>query len=171
VKICCVIHIKLFTVCTRPAVYTVHMYTAHVHARTRPCTRVYVAVYTTVYTAVYGPCTRVHGVYGGRVHDRIHVYAGYMARVHAVHGRVHVYRTVYVAVYTAVFTACMFTARTRPAVYAACTQPFIRSCTRIHGPYSKRIECATFSQTVVVTPVNKAKHHIACHPKVVKYGV
>ena len=121
-------------------------------------------MYTVAYTTVY---SRVRGC----VHDRIHVYAGYMARVHAVHGRVHVYRTVYVAVYTAVFTACMFTARTRPAVYAACTQPCIGSCTRIHGPYSKRIECATFSQTVVVTPVNKAKHHIACHPKVVKYGV
>jgi len=59
----------------------------------------------------------------------------------------------------------VYTARTLP-----CTRPPL--CTRIHSPYAKPIEFATFSQTLVTTLLNKAKkHHIACHRKCIKYGV
>ena len=86
-----------------------------------------------------------------RVHDRVdgRVQAVYLA-VYAYTARVHSGVT---AMYTAMNTAC--------------TWP----CTRIHSPYTKPIEFATFSQTLVITPVNKAKHHIACHRKFAKYGV
>jgi len=33
------------------------------------------------------------------------------------------------------------------------------------------VQFATFSQTVIITSVNKAKHHIACHRNFIKYGV
>jgi len=37
--------------------------------------------------------------------------------------------------------------------------------------YTKLIEFATFSQIVVITSVNRAKHHIACPQTFIKYGV
>ena len=48
--------------------------------------------------------------------------------------------------------------------------PRPRLCTRrcngrVHGPYTKHIVFATFSKTVVITSVNKAKCHIACHAR------
>jgi len=63
---------------------------------------------------------------------------------------IYTYTAVFAAVYTPMYTA-VYTARTRP-----CT----RSCTCIRGQYTKRIEFATFSQTVVITSVNEAKHYI-----------
>ena len=33
----------------------------------------------------------------------------------------------------------------------------------MHDPYTQPIEFATFSQTVVITSLNKAKHHSGCH--------
>jgi len=64
------------------------------------------------------------------------------------------------------------------AVYMARTRPWTRLTamytvvyTYTRPVYETYIEFATFSQTVVITSANKAKHHIACHRKFVKYGV
>ena len=86
--------------------------------------------------------SRVHDRVDGRVLRRVH---GGVTAVYTV-GRVH-------GPYTTVNTAC-----TRP-------------CTRIYGLYTKPIEFATFSQTLVITSVNKAKSIIACHRMFIKYGV
>jgi len=43
--------------------------------------------------------------------------------------------------------------------------------TYIHGPNTKDIQLATFSQIVVITSVIKGKHNIACYRKFIIYGV
>jgi len=90
-------------------------------------------------------------VYTGRLHGRdgrLHVYTAVHGCAQPVHGGVG-------AVFTAVFTN------------TACTRQY----TRIYGPYTKPVECATSSQTVVIISVNKARQHIDCHRKFIKYGV
>jgi len=131
--------------CTGCVLYTV-VYTGHVH--TRP---VYTAVYTVVYTCTRPSTGRIHGPYTA-------VYTVVCTAVYSIRGRV-----------TAVYTGrvlCLYT-----AVYTACTWPSTRSCTRLHGPYTKPTEFWTFSQTVVITSVNKTKHHFAFYRKFIKYGV
>jgi len=134
--------------------YTVRVHTVRVHGLVygyahgpcpRPCTSD-VHMYTTVYTSCNGPihshtrpCTRAHGPYTAM--DRLHVciHNRVDGRVLGRDGRA---RAVYIAMYmvrvhggvtavTAVYTA----------VNVACTRP----CTRIHSPYTKHIEFATFS--------------------------
>ena len=129
-----------------------HIYgQGHEYIRTRP---VYTAVCTVARTRLYIRAVSV-AVYGTAVYRHTTVYTGsVLGRVQGrVHGNVH-------GLYTAVYRA--------RAVYIACIRPCTRSCRRIHGPYTKPIEFATFSQTVVITSVNKAEHHIACHRKFIK---
>jgi len=137
----------------------VHGYTGRVHgpytaidtARTRPCTSVHGRGHgpcTWPYTPpVHGPCTRpclrpVHGR-GTSGTRRVHSLVHGPVYMGCVHGRVH---GLYTALYTIVYTAHM---HGRVHVYTA----------------------RTFSQTVVITPVNKTKHHFAFHRKFIKYGV
>jgi len=127
--------------CTR-LVYTA-MDTAPVHSRVHGRVRavyVYTTVYTTVHTVVYRPII-------GRVHSRLYMYT--------VHGRVDgrvctqpVYTAVYMArtPYTAVYTV----------VYTYIYTAHIRNL-------------CTFSQTVVITSIKKAKHDNACHRNFIKH--
>jgi len=76
--------------------------------------------------------------------------------------------------YTAVYGPC--TSSLHDGVHGrqgtARTPPWTRSCTRIHGLYTKPIEFATFSQLkLVIASVNKAKHHTAGHRKFIQYVV
>ena len=116
--------------------------------RTPPCScRVHDRVHG---RSVYTACTRPGTRWSTRlstppVHCRVHdppVHGSYGG----VHGRVY-------------------------CPYMAVNTAYTRPCTRIHGPYTKPIEFATFWRTLVITYLNKAKSHIACHPKFIKYGV
>ena len=54
------------------------------------------------------------------------------------------------------------------SMYGSCTRPWTRTAC-VHGPYTKPIEFATFSQTFVITSVNKTKLYFASHRKFTKY--
>jgi len=139
--------------------------------------------YTTVYTAVYctRPCTRPvqgRGLYGpytamdrarvnSRVHDHVDGRVGLLGMFVAVfptrtrqctqpiHSRVHgLYTAVYTSVYTAVYMS-VYTAHVHGGVTAVYTLV-----------YTYTYEFAIFLQTVVITFVNNARHHIACHWKI-----
>jgi len=130
--------------------------------RTRPCTRL-------VNGRVHGPCTQPC------------MYTG--VHVHGPRTRQCTGRAVHTAVYTAVsctrpstrlctsYKPCIRSCACVHGLYMAVCTACARSCTRMHGLYTKPIQFATFSLTVVITSVNNAKHHIACHRKFINYGV
>jgi len=167
------VHGRRHGACTQPSVYT-----ACTRPCTRPSTRPVHSLLTTVYTARKRPYTAVQCAQAMHIDGRLHGRCTYTA-VHTctwpVHGCV---RAVYKAMYTTVDGVHRPCAR---LVYTAV------SCTRpVHGrEYGLYTAVYTYSRPVYETyrmfnfftnscdyiGINKAKHHIACHRKVIKYGV
>ena len=120
------------------------MYTARIHGDghgscTQPCTCT---------RPCTRPCTRSCRPIIGRVHGRLHMYT--------VHGRVDG-RVCTQPVYTAVYIWPVH--RTRPCT-PSCTRPIYTAHIR---------NLCTFSQTVVITSIKKAKHDNACHRNFIKH--
>jgi len=134
---CTLVHDRVHR--TRPYIGRAHDIVRAVYC-TRSCTR---AMY------IHGQCTRPSIRSCTHVHGRLTVV--YMARIQPC--------ILSCLILTAVYTVRVLGLYT--AVYTACTWPSTRSCARLHGPYTKPTEFWTFSQTVVITSVNKTKHHFA----------
>ena len=120
---------------------------------------------------MYGPCIRyTAGTLAVYIHSRVHVTCTH-TRMHTGRGP-YTYTAVYTVVYAVVYTPCTWPIHDREhGLYTA-----VLLYTVIYKYYTARTrnsptEFAPFSQTVVITSLNQAKHHTACHRKFIKYGV
>jgi len=136
----------------------------------RPCSvpAVYIHVYKTVYMVVYGPYTRL-------CTQAIHIHGSVICRVHGHgHGRCTPpcrrrctgppVPCMYPCVHGCVHGLCI-RPRTRHIHVHPCTRPVNETYTICNFV----ISCNLCIQKY--TSVNKAKHHIAFHRKLIKYGL